>query len=310
MAGRSTSGIGSSSISSTPTLSDSTMPSVDSVGVGTQNPSSTPPQKPKNLCKHQWFGNILPKVEGGDPKDPKSQCNYCKKLFSCHSKRLSTSFMLTHLKNTCKKYPGKFDMSQSKLSFEVKKEGKMSVGERCVGNMMIAKYNATKIMLAIAKMIIKDELPFRFVEGEGLQDFMKTIEPRFQIPSRYTVIKDCVKLFMFEKEKLRAMFMTTGARVCLTTDTWTSMQKLNYMVITSHSIDSDWNLHERILNFCLISNHKGDTIEEKILSCILELGICNIFTITIDSATCNDTCCAKYYLNLIRFARKCTRSKR
>jgi hypothetical protein len=98
---------------------------------------------------------------------------------------------------------------------------------------------------------------------------MNTIKPRFQVPSSYTVMKDCVKLFMSEKEKLRAMFMTTDARVCLTTDTWTLVQKLNYMVITSHFIDSDWNLHKIILNFCLIPNHKGETIGEKILECML-----------------------------------------
>jgi hypothetical protein len=93
---------------------------------------------------------------------------------------------------------------------------------------------------------------------------MKTIEPKFSIPSRYTVMRDCVGLFMSEKEKLRAMFKTIGVRVCLTTDMWTSVQKLNYMVITSHFIDSDWNLHKRILNFCLIPNHKGDAIGEMI----------------------------------------------
>jgi hypothetical protein len=32
--------------------------------------------------------------------------------------------MLTHLKTTYKKYPGRFDKSQSKLSFEAKKKGK------------------------------------------------------------------------------------------------------------------------------------------------------------------------------------------
>ena len=36
-----------------------------------------------------------------------------------------------------------------------------------VGNLVIMKYNATKIKEAIAKMITKDELPFRFGEGEG-----------------------------------------------------------------------------------------------------------------------------------------------
>jgi hypothetical protein len=42
------------------------------------------------------------------------------------------------------------------------------------------------------------------------------------------------------------------------------------------------------LNFYLIPNHKGDTIREMILSCILEWGIHNIFAITIDNATTND----------------------
>ena len=97
----------------------------------------------------------------------------------------------------------------------------MSVEDGCVGNMVITKYNAMKIRLAIAKMIIKDELPFRFVEGEGFQDFVRTVVPRFLIPSRCTVMNDCVKLFTSEKEKLREMYMATGAQVCLTTDTWT-----------------------------------------------------------------------------------------
>jgi hypothetical protein len=84
---------------------------------------------------------------------------------------------------------------------------------------VIAKYNAVNIRGVITKMIIVDELSFRSVQGEGFQDFMKIIEPRFLVSSRYAMMKDCVKLFMFETENLRAMFMTTGAQVCLTIDT-------------------------------------------------------------------------------------------
>jgi hypothetical protein len=113
MAGRSFSGIGSSSASSTHTLSDSSILSIDSVGVSTQNPSSALSLKPKKFEQTSMVWEHFTKVEGGNLEDPKSQCNYCKKLFSCHSKRLGTSSMLTHLKNTCKKYPGKFDKSQS-----------------------------------------------------------------------------------------------------------------------------------------------------------------------------------------------------
>jgi hypothetical protein len=84
---------------------------------------------------------------------------------------------------------------------------------------VIAKYNAVNIRGVITKMIIVDELSFRSVQGEGFQDFMKIIEPRFLVSSRYTMMKDCVKLFMSETKNLRAMFMTTGAQVCLTIDT-------------------------------------------------------------------------------------------
>jgi hypothetical protein len=184
----------------------------DNVGsssiVSTQNPSSTLPQKPKKCEQTSMVWEHFTKVENRDPEDPKSKCNYCNKLFSCHTKRLGTSSMLSHLKNSCKKYPSRFDKSdktQSKLSFEVKKGEQMAVGEGSIENLVITKYNAATIKTAISKMIIVDELPFRFVDGEGFQEFMNTIEPRFKIQSRVTVMKDCVFLYMSEKEKLRAM---------------------------------------------------------------------------------------------------------
>jgi hypothetical protein len=45
---------------------------------------------------------------------------------------------------TVKKYPGKFDKTQSKLSFEAKREGQAAVGEGSNGNLVLAKFNAFK----------------------------------------------------------------------------------------------------------------------------------------------------------------------
>jgi hypothetical protein len=61
------------------------------------------------------------------------------------------------------------------------------------------------------------------------------------------------------------------------------------MCITAHFIDSNWNLVKRILNFYLLHNHQGETIGQKIESCMLEWGISNIFTIMVDNASSNDT---------------------
>jgi len=61
------------------------------------------------------------------------------------------------------------------------------------------------------------------------------------------------------------------------------------MCVTCHFIDGDWNLYKRIINYSLIPNHKEETIGKKIESCMLDWGISNIFTVTINNASANDT---------------------
>ncbi|XP_072054915.1 zinc finger BED domain-containing protein RICESLEEPER 2-like [Arachis hypogaea] len=47
-------------------------------------------------------------------------------------------------------------------------------------------------------------------------------------------------------------------------------------------------LQKRILNFCAIKNHKGETIGRKIERCLLSWGISRVFSITVDNASSND----------------------
>ncbi|KEH27601.1 hypothetical protein MTR_5g023055 [Medicago truncatula] len=44
---------------------------------------------------------------------------------------------------------------------------------------------------ALVRMIIVDELPFKFLEGEEFCYFMSVGQPRFPIPSRISVARDC-----------------------------------------------------------------------------------------------------------------------
>jgi len=223
--------IGSSSASSRPNLLDTNMCS-SSLTMGLQNHTVALPPKAKINEQTSTVWEYFTKLESSEPDDYKSQCNYCKMEFNCHPRSHGTSSMLQHIRKSYKKYTGRFDKTQSKLSFEAKREEQAAVGEGSSGNLMIAKFNASKIMAV-------DELPFRFMEGEGFQDFMKTVEPRFSIPSCFTMMSDCFKFFMSEKEKLKGMFLTSGVRVYLTTDCWTSIQNLNYMCITAHFIDNE-----------------------------------------------------------------------
>ena len=120
-------------------------------------------------------------------------------------------------------------------------------------------------------MVIIDELPFRFVEGYGFQRYATTLQPKLRIsdiPSHQTMAKDVIGIYGVEREKLRGALK--GCRVCLTTDTWTSIQNLCYVSLTGHFIDDDWKLHKRILNFCQVEDHKRETICRKIKMCLHE----------------------------------------
>jgi hypothetical protein len=61
---------------------------------------------------------------------------------------------------------------------------------------MIAKYSEKVIRKALCEMIIVDEMPFMTEEGKGFQKLVKVLEPRFKVPYRYTMMKDCVKLYI------------------------------------------------------------------------------------------------------------------
>ena len=61
------------------------------------------------------------------------------------------------------------------------------------------------------------------------------------------------------------------------------------MCLTCHFINDAWKLHKRILNFCQVEDHKGETVGRKIEMSLRECGIDGIFTLTMDNASSNLT---------------------
>uniref|UniRef100_A0A6N2L706 DUF659 domain-containing protein n=1 Tax=Salix viminalis TaxID=40686 RepID=A0A6N2L706_SALVM len=99
-------------------------------------------------------------------------------------------------------------------------------------------------------------------------------------------MKDCFKIYVEEKEKLKIALR--GQRLCLTADTWTSIQNINYMSLTAHWIDSEWKLHKKTLNFCQVSNHTDEIIGQVIENRLLEWGIDKLLTVIVDNASSNN----------------------
>ncbi|KAI3866716.1 hypothetical protein MKX03_006564 [Papaver bracteatum] len=102
-----------------------------------------------------------------------------------------------------------------------------------------------------------------------------------------TIYRDVCKMFFTEKANLKSYFKANKVRVCLTTNTWTSSQNYNYMVVTAHFIDHHWKLHKRIICFCLIDSHEGTKIGEALEKCLIDWGFEKVFTVTLDNASAN-----------------------
>ncbi|KAG2710559.1 hypothetical protein I3760_04G033100 [Carya illinoinensis] len=141
----------------------------------------------------------------------------------------------------------------------------------------------------LAEMIIEDDMPFTTVDKRGFRKFVKLLKPRFLLPSRYTVMRDCMKRHANNKAEMRKMFVTTSQRVSFTTDTWTSVQNVSYMCITAHYIDNGWNLKKQIIGFKEIVDYKGASIGAEMDDCLKDWGIQKVLCITVNSASSNDT---------------------
>ncbi|KAJ0479669.1 putative transcription factor/ chromatin remodeling BED-type(Zn) family [Helianthus annuus] len=229
-----------------------------------------------------------------DKSAEKSTCHYCKKLIKAGTKANGTSDIWTHLKQACSKSPiyKKVDnKKQSKLAFKPK-----SMGEDG-GSLASHTFSQEKCRKLLARMCIKDNLPFSVVDDEGLREFVWELNPLFKFPSRWTVARDCLSTYEEEKKKLKHLLK--DQTVSLTTDTWTSVQNFNYMSLTAHWVDENWVLRKKILNFCQISNHKGETIGKLVYHCLRKWGIDRVFTVTVDNASSND--------GAIKYLKKCLR---
>ncbi|GJW46306.1 zinc finger BED domain-containing protein RICESLEEPER 2-like protein [Tanacetum coccineum] len=180
--------------------------------------------------------------------EQKSKCRYCAKEYCSDTRIHGTSTLRGHLK-ICDKFPGNMLDGQTQLSIQK--------GDGDDRKMIAWKFDQQSVRRSLAYMLIVDELPFKFVEGKGFKHFLNATQPLFHTPSRITMARDCVKLYLEEKKKVGNL------------------------------------LRKKVLNFCPISSHRGIDIGKAMEMCLLKWGIeSNVFTITVDNASANDVAVA------------------
>jgi len=135
---------------------------------------------------------------------------------------------------------------------------------------------------------VEVRLPFQFVKHVAFKLYSNDLQPRFKITSRYTLSRNIVTLWNVKKVYLKDFLSQHRQRVCLTIDTWTSLQNQSYMCLATHFIGNDWNLNKRISNFYQLISHTGEVMAKFVESCLHDWGLSRVLTLAVDNVTSDD----------------------
>ncbi|KAH9651034.1 BED-type domain-containing protein [Citrus sinensis] len=235
--------------------------------------SSKPPLPRKKMAPRSPVWQHFTRV----PNDhTKCKCNYCGQEFECGTVGYGTSTLRTHNRERCQKFKD-LQKNQTILTQDVGSDEVVARG-----------FSQEACRRATVKMIVLDELPFSVVENAGFRHFCSVATPRYLLPSRRTISRDTLEMYLEEKVKLKSLLAGNKQRVSLTTDIWTSITTASYMVITAHFIDRDWNLHRKIISFNTVNDHSSETIGKQLEKCLIDWGIERVFTVSVDNASPNE----------------------
>ncbi|XP_078018496.1 E3 SUMO-protein ligase ZBED1-like [Epinephelus lanceolatus] len=126
------------------------------------------------------------------------------------------------------------------------------------------------ITKAVGVFIAKDMQPYSVVEDTGFRHMMKTVEPRYQVPSRIhfssKVIPELYEVCRgdIENELRQAPYLA------LSTDSWTSHATVSYLTVTVHYI-LDWEMRGFVLQtHPLYESHTSEHLAEELVHAVTE----------------------------------------
>lgn len=232
---------------------------------GTNSPNNNQSSRTRKRAKvWEHFQQEVVMIDGV----PKTQCKYCSLRLTA-TKKSGTSHLINHIAESCPVIDG-----DARINFlaTIKKQ----TGE---GFVFVPK-RSRELMV---RFFIHAEVPFKKIEDPYFLEWVESMQPTFKVVGRQTLRDDAFNLYERMREDLHAELHNLDLHVCLTSDMWTSIQNIGYMVVTAHYIDREFNIKKKIISFKELKYpHTGFAIEEAIMSCLTYLGIRNkLFTITI-----------------------------
>ncbi|CAI6356385.1 unnamed protein product [Macrosiphum euphorbiae] len=155
-----------------------------------------------------------------------------------------------------------------------------------------------KLDQKLLKLFVNDFQPFKVVEDSGFKQFVKALNPNYELPNRHAISKELIPA-LYEKCLVEMKSLTsTVESACLTTDCWTSRNNESFIAITIHFIDTEFELKSILLgrhSFNL--NHTANNLAKEIERVLNSWNLYNKITFAVSDNAYN----IKNALNMLGF---------
>ncbi|GJR67155.1 zinc finger BED domain-containing protein DAYSLEEPER-like protein [Tanacetum coccineum] len=136
----------------------------------------------------------------------------------------------------------------------------------------------------IARMIILHDYPLHMVEHKGFMTFFHNLQPKFNMVDFNTAQGDCVATYLSERSTIENLIARMPGRICLTLDLWNSNNTTGYVFITGSFIDSEWNIHKRLLSVVMELYPESEfAFSHAVCTCLIDWNIQGrLFSVTLN----------------------------
>ncbi|CAG5015362.1 unnamed protein product [Parnassius apollo] len=140
----------------------------------------------------------------------------------------------------------------------------------------------------IIKIIVKNYHPFSLVEQPEIKELFAMIIPGYSLPTRKTVSNSLLpKMYQECLEKVQVNIDSAWA-VCLTTDSWTSINNVSFVSVTAHYLDNTYIMRSYLLDcFSFSDRHTAKNLCQSLQAKIVEWKIQNIVVAVVSDNAAN-----------------------
>jgi hypothetical protein len=124
-----------------------------------------------------------------------------------------------------------------------------------------------KINGELLKLFYLDFQPFSVVDDRGFRQFVKSLNPCYELPNRQTISRSLIPALYENCLTNTKNTVSKISHCCLTTDCWTSSNNDSFISVTVHFLDENFKIQSMLLTCSIFDkSHTSENLAKELLT--------------------------------------------